>query len=184
MLDGCQMLLLAKDGVYLPIAPRSVVQGLLASGNRADLLINCPEGHFDFKSTKVNDNPQEPSSGSGEPSSGSGEPSSGSGEPSSGSGEPSSGSGEPSSGPSVEEPNDEKPNPTATVIKETLLFIRADVSPGNNRTCDLPVFEVNRPCCDRPPFEPGTQRSAHRTSADPVFASCFRQTSSTCASKR
>ena len=149
------MLLLAKDGVYLPIAPRVVVQGLLASGNRADLLINCPEGHFDFKSTKVNDNPQEPSSGSGEPSSGSGEPSSGSGEPSSGSGEPSSGS-------SVEEPNDEKPNGAATVIKETLLFIRADPSPGNNRTCDLPVFEVKRPCCDRPPFEPGTRRPAHR----------------------
>ena len=42
------MLLLAKDGIYLPIAPRAVVQGLLASGNRADLLINCPEGDFNF----------------------------------------------------------------------------------------------------------------------------------------
>ena len=150
------MLLLAKDGVYLPIAPRAVVRGLLASGNRADLLINCPEGPFDFKSTQVNDNPEEPSSGSGEPS----------------------------SGPSVEDPNLEMPNGATTFIEETLLFIRADASPGDNRTCDLPVFEVNRPCCDRPPFEPGTQRSAHRTSADPVFASCFRQTSSTCASKR
>ena len=129
------MLLLAKDGVYLPIAPRAVVQGLLASGNRADLLINCPEGDFNFRSTQVNDEPS-----SGEPSSGSGEPGSGSG-----SGEPSSGSGEPSSGSSVEEPNDEKPNGAATVIKETLLFIRADPPPGNNRTCDLPVFEVNRP---------------------------------------
>ena len=119
------MLLLAKDGIYLPIAPRAVVQGLLASGNRADLLINCPEGDFDFKSTQV---------------------------------------GESSSVEAVEEPNVEGANtgPSAGVIEDTLLFIRAEVSPGDSRTCDLPVFEVNRPCCDRPPFEPGTQRSAHR----------------------
>eukprot|EP00964_Phaeocystis_antarctica_P021910 scaffold12166_cov49-Phaeocystis_antarctica.AAC.1 len=122
------MLLLAKDGIYLPIAPRAVVQGLLASGNRADLLINCPEGDFDFTSTQV---------------------------------------GEYSSVEAVEEPNVQGP---FGVIKDTLLFIRAEVSPGDSRTCDLPVFEVNRPCCDRPPFEPGTQR-LHIASADPVFAS-------------
>ena len=137
MLDGCQILLLAKDGIYLPIAPRAVVQGLLASGNRADLLINCPEGSFNFTSTQVND----------------------------------TSSGEPSPGEAVEEPNVEGPDTDETlgsstaspnVIDETLLFIRAEVSPGDNRTCDLSVFEVNRPCCDWPPFEPGTQRSAHR----------------------
>ena len=46
----CQMLLLAKDGIYLPTAPRAVQQGVLASGNRADVLINCPEGNFTFRS--------------------------------------------------------------------------------------------------------------------------------------
>ena len=138
------MLLLAKDGIYLPIAPRAVVQGLLASGNRADLLINCPEGDFDFKSTQVND------TSSGEPS-----------------------FGEP-----------EEPNLSATVIEETLLFIRANKSPGDSQTCDLPVFEVNRPCCDRPPHSNLGPNDLHIASADPVFASCSRQTSSTCASKR
>ena len=47
------MLLLAKDGVYLPTAPRAITQGMLASGNRADVLINCPVGEFDFNSTKL-----------------------------------------------------------------------------------------------------------------------------------
>ena len=169
------MLLLAKDGVYLPIAPRAVVQGLLASGNRADLLINCPEGSFNFTSTQVND------TSSGEPSPGEAveepnvidEPGSGSKESGSG-----SGSGEPSSG----EP--EEPNLAAKVIEETLLFIRANKSPGDSQTCDLPVFEVNRPCCDRPPHSNLGPNDLHIASADPVFASCSRQTSSTCASKR
>ena len=138
------MLLLAKDGIYLPIAPRAVVQGLLASGNRADLLINCPEGSFNFTSTQVND------TSSGEPS-----------------------FGEP-----------EEPNLAAKVIEETLLFIRANKSPGDSQTCDLPVFEVNRPCCDRPPHSNLGPNDLHIASADPVFASCSRQTSSTCASKR
>ena len=144
MLDGCQILLLAKDGIYLPIAPRAVVQGLLASGNRADLLINCPEGSFNFTSTQVND------TSSGEPS-----------------------FGEP-----------EEPNLAAKVIEETLLFIRANKSPGDSQTCDLPVFAVNRPCCDRPPHSNLGPNDLHIASADPVFASCSRQTSSTCASKR
>ena len=46
------MLLLAKDGVYLPTAPRAITQGVLASGNRADVLINCPAGEFNFNSTQ------------------------------------------------------------------------------------------------------------------------------------
>ena len=45
------MQLLAKDGVFLPTAPRDITQGLLASGNRADVLINCPAGDdFIFES--------------------------------------------------------------------------------------------------------------------------------------
>ena len=45
------MQLLAKDGVFLPTAPRDITQGLLASGNRADVLINCPAGEdFIFES--------------------------------------------------------------------------------------------------------------------------------------
>ena len=47
------MLLLAKDGVYLPTAPRVIKQGMFSSGNRGDVLINCPEGEFDFNSTAL-----------------------------------------------------------------------------------------------------------------------------------
>ena len=95
----CQMLLLAKDGIYLPTAPRAVQQGVLASGNRADVLINCPEGNFTFKS--IND-------------------------------------------------ADEESDIRDDAINGTLLHIRADPSPTARPQCDLPVFEVNRPCCDRP----------------------------------
>ena len=45
------MQLLAKDGIYLRIAPRAVQQGVLHSGNRADLLLNCPAGNYTFEST-------------------------------------------------------------------------------------------------------------------------------------
>ena len=90
------MLLLAKDGVYLPTAPRAITQGLLASGNRADVLINCPEGKFEFNSV-----------------------------------------------------NDTMPNPTfSPAIKATLLHIHSVVNNSVPSQCDLPVFEVNRPCCD------------------------------------
>ena len=47
------MQLLAKDGIYLRIAPRAVQQGVLASGNRADLLLNCPVGTYPFESAKL-----------------------------------------------------------------------------------------------------------------------------------
>ena len=87
------MLLLAKDGIYLPTAPRAVQQGVLASGNRADVLINCPAGDFTFNSINNYDG----------------------------------------------------------AINGTLLHISAVASPSARPHCDLPVFEVNRPCCDRPP---------------------------------
>ena len=51
------MQLLAKDGIYLRIAPRAVQQGVLHSGNRADLLLNCPNGTYTFESAKLVSNP-------------------------------------------------------------------------------------------------------------------------------
>ena len=52
------MQLLAKDGIYLRIAPRAVQQGVLASGNRADLLLNCPAGNYTFNSAKLTEHEQ------------------------------------------------------------------------------------------------------------------------------
>jgi hypothetical protein len=95
------MLLLAKDGVYLPIAPRAIKQGLLASGNRADVLINCPAGDFNFNSTR----PKFPKDSEFDG-----------------------------------EENDDG------AIEAVLLHIRS-VDRGAAPQCDLPVFEVNRPCC-------------------------------------
>ena len=97
------MLLLAKDGVYLPYAPRAIQQGILASGNRADVLINCPAGEdFIFESRPF------PSCDKGQCGS----------------------------------------------INGTLLHIRS-VDRGAPPQCDLPVFEVNRPCCDWRPSNLG-----------------------------
>lgn len=39
--EGCQLELLAKDGIYLSDAPRSVKTMILAPGNRADVAIHC-----------------------------------------------------------------------------------------------------------------------------------------------
>ena len=131
------MLLLAKDGIYLPTAPRAIQHGMLASGNRADVLINCPEGNFTFRSVA-----------------------------------------------------DAKPtDPTITddtstdFINGTLLHIIAIHSPSAPPQCDLPVFEVNRPCCDWLPFEPCLLLGSNNvhTSADPPACG---QTSSTCAARR
>eukprot|EP00964_Phaeocystis_antarctica_P119617 scaffold83334_cov72-Phaeocystis_antarctica.AAC.3 len=117
------MLLLAKDGVYLPYAPRAIQQGILASGNRADVLINCPAGE-DFIFASISNST----------------------------------------------------DPDVGGVNGTLLHITASASksPAHNQSCDLPVFEVNRPCCDWPPFEPVAPTictsAAICTSAD---ASCF-----------
>ena len=43
-LPGCELQLLAKDGVYLPTAPRPIKSAFLGPGNRADLLIRCSAG--------------------------------------------------------------------------------------------------------------------------------------------
>ena len=106
------MLLLAKDGVYLPIAPRNITQGLLASGNRADVLINCPVGEFTFESPRTEEQAKECSY--------------------------------PVRPVGKEGPGDYL---DTCKIKGTLLHIHSDwgLPP---QSCDLPEFEVNRPCCD------------------------------------
>ena len=116
------MQLLAKDGVFLPTAPRDITQGLLASGNRADVLINCPVGEFTFESRAEN-----------------------------------------------EKACDQKQNGTSTCrINGTLLHIRSidrgPPPPGSPPQCDLPEFEVNRPCCDcgRHSNPDPTTRRTHR----------------------
>lgn len=43
-LAGCETSLLAKDGVYLPKAPRPIERGFMSAGNRADWLVRCPVG--------------------------------------------------------------------------------------------------------------------------------------------
>lgn len=49
-LQGCEMGLLAKDGVYLPMVPRTISAGFMAPGNRADWVVRCPAGSHAFVS--------------------------------------------------------------------------------------------------------------------------------------
>ena len=100
----CKYQLLAKDGVYMPRTPRTIIKGLLASGNRADVLINCPVGDFTFNST-----------------------------------------GSPSTGDFAMRLAAES-NPFH-YLDGVLLHIHS-VDRSAPPQCDLPVFEVNRPCCD------------------------------------
>ena len=127
------MQLLAKDGVFLPTAPRDITQGLLASGNRADVLINCPAGDdFIFESRPF-----------------------------------------PSCVPS-------KSLPFCSSINGTLLHIRS-VDQGAPRSAICPCSKSTGRAVT------GGLRTWDPTictSADPVFASCFGQTSSTCAGRR
>ena len=133
------MLLLAKDGVFLPTAPRNITQGLLASGNRADVLINCPVGEFTFESprteteAKLCSRPVRP----------------------------------------VEGAIKGKKYRDTCKINGTLLHIRS-VDRGLPPKCDLPEFEVNRPCCDcgrHSNLENLGSNSPKNTSAHPEFAS-------------
>eukprot|EP00964_Phaeocystis_antarctica_P032114 scaffold18176_cov60-Phaeocystis_antarctica.AAC.1 len=134
------MLLLAKDGVFLPTAPRNITQGLLASGNRADVLINCPVGEFTFESprteneTKLCSLPVRP----------------------------------------VEGAIKNKKYRDTCKVHGTLLHIRS-VDRGLPPKCDLPEFEVNRPCCDcgrHSNLEDLGSNGPKNTSAHPEFASC------------
>ena len=101
------MQLLAKDGIYLRIAPRAVQQGVLASGNRADLLLNCPVGTYPFESAQLSNHHNC-------------------------------------------ETIDNYDNciSSGDAVTGTLLNINAVASRSPRaQQCDLPVFEVNRPCC-------------------------------------
>ena len=100
----CKYQLLAKDGVYMPRTPRTIIKGLLASGNRADVLINCPVGDFTFNST-----------------------------------------GSPSTGDFAMRLAAE--SSPYDYLDGVLLHIHS-VDRSAPPQCDLPVFEVNRPCCD------------------------------------
>ncbi|CAB9509169.1 Blue copper oxidase CueO [Seminavis robusta] len=41
-IPGCEMLLIAKDGVYLPRLPRKIKQAELVNAGRADIMVRCP----------------------------------------------------------------------------------------------------------------------------------------------
>ena len=131
------MLLLAKDGVFLPIAPRKITQGLLASGNRADVLINCPVGEFTFESPRTEEQAKLCSL-------------------------------------PVQPVGKEGPGYRETCkINGTLLHIHS-ADWGLPQSCDLPEFEVNRPCCDcgrHSNLENLGPNDPKNTSAHPVFAS-------------
>ena len=53
MLTGCELKLLAKDGIYLPEAPRDITMGYMGPGNRADWLVRCPVGTFELGSNNI-----------------------------------------------------------------------------------------------------------------------------------
>ena len=134
------MLLLAKDGVFLPIAPRKITQGLLASGNRADVLINCPVGEFTFESPRTKEQAKACSL-------------------------PVRPVGKETGGPYRK----------TCQINGTLLHIHSvDWGLPPHESCDLPEFEVNRPCCDcgrHSNLENLGPNDPKNTSAHPVFAS-------------
>eukprot|EP00756_Hemistasia_phaeocysticola_P064943 Hpha_TRINITY_DN8173_c0_g1::TRINITY_DN8173_c0_g1_i1::g.171977::m.171977 len=50
--DGCEMVLLAKDGVYIRDFPRSISVAPIAPGGRADIMVRCMRGlqHYDVTS--------------------------------------------------------------------------------------------------------------------------------------
>ena len=51
MAEGCDFKLLAKDGVYIPVAPRDIHAAYMSSGNRADFLLRCNDpGTYEFES--------------------------------------------------------------------------------------------------------------------------------------
>jgi len=49
--EGCEMGLLSKDGIYLFEAPRYLSAGFMAPGNRADWVVRCPVGSHAFVTT-------------------------------------------------------------------------------------------------------------------------------------
>ncbi|KAL1519183.1 hypothetical protein AB1Y20_003443 [Prymnesium parvum] len=53
MLTGCEIKLLAKDGVYLSPAPRDITTGYMGPGNRADWIVRCPAGSYSLFSNQI-----------------------------------------------------------------------------------------------------------------------------------
>ncbi|KAL1520688.1 hypothetical protein AB1Y20_022257 [Prymnesium parvum] len=51
-LTGCELQLLAKDSLYLPVAPRPIVAGYVGPGNRADWLVRCPPGNYELTAVR------------------------------------------------------------------------------------------------------------------------------------
>ena len=47
-LGTCEIGLLAKDGIYLHDAPRTIASGYMGPGSRADWLVRCPAGVHSF----------------------------------------------------------------------------------------------------------------------------------------
>ena len=46
--DACEVGLLAKDGIYIPEAPRKIDAAYLGAGNRADVVVRCSAGTHSF----------------------------------------------------------------------------------------------------------------------------------------
>ena len=49
-LTGCTIGLIAKDGIYLHTAPRTITQGYMGPGSRADWAVSCPAGSYTLAS--------------------------------------------------------------------------------------------------------------------------------------
>ena len=47
----CEMQLIAKDGIYLPEAPRAVDQIIMSPGNRADVAVRCSDVGLEYMNT-------------------------------------------------------------------------------------------------------------------------------------
>ncbi|KAL1503729.1 hypothetical protein AB1Y20_012200 [Prymnesium parvum] len=52
-IPGCEVKLLAKDGVYLSSAPRDITAGYMVPGNRADWIVRCPAGTHELSSADI-----------------------------------------------------------------------------------------------------------------------------------
>jgi len=57
-IEGCEIQLIAKDGVYLPVLPRKTKIIKLMNGGRADMMVQCPftDGVQEYKLQRVQDN--------------------------------------------------------------------------------------------------------------------------------
>ncbi|KAL3941294.1 MAG: hypothetical protein SGBAC_004317 [Bacillariaceae sp.] len=54
-ISGCEMFLLAKDGIYIQDFPRSIVDAAVVSGGRADIMVRCPDPDTTYSVTGIVD---------------------------------------------------------------------------------------------------------------------------------